>query len=100
MKKGLDTYGTECQRFAQLYEKEYSIFVNNVRAVDKKRKVHLPEEEDINKVRMYCIKDISQLCTKIKKDGITSEDHRKLAKVTFIRLITINDQRGGKRSKL
>lgn len=49
---------------------------------------------------MYCIKDISRLCTKIKKDGITSEDHRKLAKVTFIRLITINDQRGGKRSKL
>lgn len=41
-----------------IYEKEYSVFVNNVRAKDKERKVHLPEEEDINKIRMYCIKDI------------------------------------------
>ena len=34
------------------------------------------------------------MCTKIKKD------YRQLAKVTFVRLITVNDQRGGKRSKL
>ena len=69
----------------------------------KKRKAHVPEglleEEDIKKVRMYCIEEISRLCTKIMKDGIT-EDHRQLARVTLLRLITFNARRGREPSKL
>ena len=86
----------------QLHEKEYSIYANNARAVYKKRKAHVPEElpgeEDIKEVR-NCIEEISRLCTKIMKDGIT-EDHRQLARVTLVRLITFNVRRGREPSKL
>lgn len=69
----------------------------------KKRKAHvpeeLPEEEDIKKVKIYCIEEISRLCTKIMKDGIT-EDHRQLARVTVVRLITFNARGVREPSKL
>ena len=66
-KKGLDTHISECQKLVQLYEKEHSIYANNVRAVYKEAHVpeELPKKEDIKKVRMYCIKEISWLGTKI-----------------------------------
>ena len=56
MKKRLDTLVPECQKFVQLYEKEYSVYANNARTVYKRRKARvleeLSEKEDIKKVRI------------------------------------------------
>ena len=60
-----------------------------------KREKYIYQRKKISiKLECTALKTYYRLCTKIKKD------YRQLAKVTFVRLITVNDQRGGKRSKL
>ena len=50
LKKGLDTLVPEYQKFVQLYEKEYSIYANNARAVYKRRKARVLEEPQTKKI--------------------------------------------------
>ena len=99
-----DTKVTECQKFMYLYEGEYSIYVNNSRAVYRKRKAYipeeLPEEEDVKAVRSYCINEILRICRKVKENGMGKDDYRQLSKTTLVRLITFNARRGREPSKL
>ena len=104
LKEGLDSEVSNCEKFLMLYEKEYPIYEENAKAVYGKRKAYipeeLPEEEDIKKVRRYCIQEALRLCESIKKEGFTQEKYRQLAKVTLVCLITFNARRGGEPSKL
>ena len=99
-----DTKVTECQKFMYLYEGEYSIYVNNSRAVYRKRKAYipeeLPEEEDVKAVRSYSINEILKICRKVKENDVGKDDYRQLSKTTLVRLITFNARRGGEPSKL
>ena len=75
LKEGLDSQVSDCEKFLILYEKEYSIYAKNAKAVCNKRKDYipeeLPEEEDIKKVRRYCTEEALRLCESIKKEGFT-----------------------------
>ena len=99
-----DTKVTECQKFMYRYEGEYSIYVNNSRAVYRKRKAYipeeLPEEEDVKAVRNYCINEILKICRKVNENGVGKDDYRQLSKTTLVRLITFNARRGREPSKL
>ena len=94
LKENLDSEVSNCEKFLIIYEKEYSIYVKNAKAVYDKPKAYipeeLPEEEGIKKVGQCCIQEALRLCESIKKERFTQEKYRQLAKVTLVRLITFN----------
>ena len=104
LKEGLDSQVPNCKKLLMLYQKEYSIYAKNGKVVYNKRKAYipeeLPEEEDMKKVRRYCIQEALRLCELIKKEGFTQEKYRQLAKVTLVHLITFNARRSGEPPKL
>ena len=84
-----------------LYKEDYSNYAANARAVSEKQKGNAPEElpveNDVKKLRQYCIEEIQKISS---KGNLDAEQYSLLQKLVYVRLLTFNARRGDEPAKL
>ena len=92
---------TKLKCMMKLYQDDYTNYIAQAKAVYENKKGNMPEElpteEDLKKLRQYCISKMETLCS---VQSLDAARYALLSKLAYVRVLTFNARRGGEPSKL